>query len=299
MVAKRLEEDDLIRSRYLLLGLSKLQGTGSAIKAGYYRIEPGMSTSDIHDLLIKGTQTLYKVTIPEGLTSREIADTFEKAGICESENFVEAVNTPRVQALMEKTSIVLPEEKVLENGLGGFLFPDTYYFQRNYPAQKVVTHMVETFFRSLDDLAPSYRELEPKELYRKVILASVVEGEYRAAEEAPKIASVFYNRLDRGMKLQSCATVVYVLTEERGEEQPKKLTFEDLEVDSKFNTYTNEGLPPAPISNPGRIALDAAFHPAETDYLYFLLEDPEDGTHTFSRSLSEHNEAYRLYIKQE
>ncbi len=180
----------------------------------------------------------------------------------------------------------------------GFLFPDTYLFQRNFPAEKIVAHMVDTFFDNLREIAPGYTELSAEELYRKIIIASIVEREYRASDEAKKIASVFYNRLERGMRLQSCATVVYVLTEKQEKEHPKKLTYEDLEVESDFNTYTRGGLPPSPIANPGAVALEATFHPADTDYLYFLLQDPEDGRHTFSKTLSEHNEAYRLYIKQ-
>lgn len=293
-VAGRLESRGLIRSKYILVGLAKHRGTGALIKSGYYRIERGMSTADIHDLLVRGAQTLHKVTVPEGLTANKIAARFEENGICSADDFLEAAASTETYTEGENRFPIPPEAESLQ----GFLYPDTYLFQREYPAEKVVGHMVEMFFDKLKEIVPDYRELPVQEIYRKVILASIVEREYRAEDEADKIASVFYNRIDRGMRLQSCATVVYVLTRERGEEHPEKLTFDDLEVKSEFNTYTNSGLPPAPISNPGEVALRAAFEPAETDYLYFLVQDPEDGRHTFSRTLSEHNKAYQLYIKQ-
>ena len=331
-VSKRLAERGLIRSHYLLRGISRVERTGAAIKSGYYRIPPGMSTAEVHELLVRGEQTLHRVTIPEGLTISEIALEFEEENICGAEDFIAAATSAETSgggasdesssgggASGESSSETeepshtgtpgggpvgyaellsgYPIPKGIDS-LEGFLFPDTYLFQRNFPAEKVVAHMIDTFFDNLREIAPGYTELSAEELYRKIIIASIVEREYRASDEAKKIASVFYNRLERGMRLQSCATVVYVLTEKQEKEHPKKLTYEDLEVESDFNTYTRGGLPPSPIANPGAVALEATFHPADTDYLYFLLQDPEDGRHTFSKTLSEHNEAYRLYIKQ-
>ena len=130
-----------------------------------------------------------------------------------------------------------------------------------------------------------------------VRLASVVEREYRVPEEAPLIASVFYNRLEQGIKLQSCATVAYIITEIHGKPHPDRLFFSHLEIPSEFNTYLYEGLPPLPISNPGATALEAAFHPADTDYLFFVVKDPDAGTHNFSRSYNEHLNAKDLYLK--
>jgi len=171
-------------------------------------------------------------------------------------------------------------------------------FHKDLPAEKVVEHLVQTMFEKLENIYPEYKEMEPEELHDKIILASIVEREYRNPDEAAKIASVFYNRLKIDMRLQSCATVVYVLTEIKGEKHPEKITYNDLEVDSKFNTYEEWGLPPAPIANPGINALEAVFYPADTDYLYFLLKDQDAGRHVFSRTLSDHDNAYRLYIKQ-
>ena len=112
------------------------------------------------------------------------------------------------------------------------------------------------------------------------------------------MASVFYNRLAAHMRLQSCATVAYVMTEELGMAYPEVLTYEDLELPSPYNTYANAGLPPGPIANPGATALHAVFYPAKSDYLFFVLKDPSAGRHEFTKSYSEHINAKNLYLKQ-
>jgi UPF0755 protein len=284
----RLEEMGLIRSARLFSLLTRIHKTQGLIKSGFYRIEPNMTSLEIHDVLVAGAQELKSVTLPEGWTSRRMAQKLEEAQICSAKSFLEATAS---RELLEKF-------KIPADSLEGYLFPDTYRFLQAYPAQKVVEHMVKAFFEQLKTVNPGYSELSPEELHRKVILASIVEREYRDKDETNLIASVFYNRLEKNMRLQSCATVVYVLTEEKGRPHPSKLTYSDLEVDSKFNTYREWGLPPAPISNPGSAALKGAMFPAETDYLFFLLQDPDAGKHVFTRTLADHNEAYRLYIKK-
>ncbi len=287
-IAKELEENGVIRSSYYFIILSKLYDTQDKIKSGYYRIEPGMTSGEVHDMFVEGTQKLVRVTIPEGLTARKTGARFEENEICSQSDFLKAVYSA---GLVEEYSVPA-------GSLEGYLYPDTYMFQHKYPAEKVVRHMVDTFFEELADIEPDYGEYTPDELHRKVVLASIIEREYRDPEEVGMIASVFYNRLDMNMRLQSCATVVYALTEVKGREHPGSLTYDDLEVESEFNTYRNWGLPPGPIANPGKFALDGAFHPADTDYLYFLLKDPNAGKHVFSQTLEDHNTAYRLYIKK-
>jgi UPF0755 protein len=186
---------------------------------------------------------------------------------------------------------------VPDDDLEGYLFPDTYRFSQNMPARLIVRKMVENFFGRLASIAPDYADLERETLRRRVILASVVEREYRVAEEAPYIASVFYNRLKYNIGLESCATIAYIITEEQGKPHPEQITRADLKIPSKYNTYIWAGYPPGPISNPGAVALEAAFRPAETDYYYFLLKDPAVGSHYFSTDLDEHNQAKRFYIK--
>jgi len=276
VIAENLYEQQLIRSSIFFEFYVRLRQTGGSMKSGLYRIDQGASAIQIHDILLRGAEELYKVAVPPGLTSTEIAGIMQNNGITGKDAFIAAVK---------------------EQNAEGMLFPDTYSFPKDYPADKTVEYMVDTFKDSISTVFPDFNELSEDEVKQKIIMASIIEREYRQADEAPRIASVFYNRIEQNMYLGSCATVVYVITEELGREHPDKLLYRDLEIKSPFNTYINKGLPPGPICNPGLVALNAAFNPENTDYLYFLLEDPETGKHFFSKNLAEHNRSYELYIK--
>jgi UPF0755 protein len=287
-IADRLEREGLIRSRMLLLAFSRLRGTETSIKNGYFRILPGDSMIDVHNLLVAGYQEQVKITIPEGWTLRKIARYMEEKGIAGREEFIQAASSP---SLLQQFGI--PAEN-----LEGYLFPDTYYFPRGYPAYGVVEEMVENFFRRVAEIAPEALEWDREELHRRIIMASIVEREYRRAEEAPLIASVFYNRLDYNIGLESCATLGYIITDIQNKPHPEYLSAEDKRIDSPYNTYKWAGLPPGPISSPGAVALRAAFEPADTDYYYFVLKDPRTGEHYFSENLQEHNWAKYYYLKR-
>ena len=140
--------------------------------------------------------------------------------------------------------------------------------------------------------------LSSQELFDVVRLASIVEREYQVASEAPLIASVFKNRLDRNIGLYSCATIEYIITEIQGKPHPEIITNKDLKIENPYNTYMWRGLPPGPISNPGLVALTAVAHPAQTDYFYFRLIDPQTGTHHFSKDFEEHIDVGNLYTKK-
>ncbi len=286
-IGRRLEKLGLIRSAEFLKLYSRIKGTGGSFKTGSYRISPGAKMSDIHDILISGHQILYKVTIPEGWTMKRIGRLLEDEGITAAEDFYKAAGSGEL----------LSSHGIHSSTAEGFLFPDTYMFQKNFPAERVVSIMIDNFFRIISEIYPDYREIPPDEFYRKIILASIVEREYRVADEAPLIAGVFYNRLKIGMSLGSCATVAYIITDIEGKPHPSRITYADLEIDSPYNTYLHKGLPPSPISNPGRTALEAAFHPAKTKYLFFVLEDPSSGRHKFTETYQDHLTAKNLYIK--
>lgn len=290
-VAEELEENGIIRSALFIRVLGKIDGRGERIKQGTYSIKAGMSSNAILDLLVEGKQRLYSVTIPEGYNARATGNILDEAGICNAGEFLSAVESFTIEQ-------VSGGEEISGKGAEGFLFPDTYLFQRDFPPRKVVEHLVERFFSALEDFVPEYSSLGAQELYEKVILASIIEREYRRADEAAMMASVFENRLERGMPLQSCATVVHVLVEEQGRDHPERLTYRDLEVESPYNTYIHTGLPPAPIANPGTTALKAAFFPGKSDYLFFALKNPETGEHVFTKSYQDHDAAYQLYIKK-
>jgi UPF0755 protein len=284
-VGRRLERTGLIKSALfwnLLCRFNKGQ-----IKTGTYRIEIPASQIAIHRILVLGKQILYRVTIPEGVTLKKTASILEEAGICPANDFLEAAKDP-----------ALPARYGIPNAtMEGYLFPDTYLFPSEYPASRVIISMADNFFAKINKINPSYSALSPKELNDKVILASIIEREYRRAEEAPLMAGVFYNRLNIGMAVQSCATIEYIITEIQDKPHPSVLYNRDLEIRSPYNTYMLPGLPPGPISAPGEIALNAAFNPEKSGYFYFRLEDPKTGKHYFSATLDEHIKAGQLVPK--
>jgi len=276
-VATTLLEEGLVRNRRLFLIYLRLKGAEDELKAGTYRIYTGSSMSEVAGMLIEGKVAQVRATIPEGSTVRIIAKILEKAGVCSAADFMKV----SVDAGFA-SSLGVPI-----GGLEGFLFPDTYLFPEDSPATKVAGKMVERFFQKYGELG-GREDVKAEELLRQIILASIVEREYRVPSEAGLIASVFKNRLRIGMPLQSCATVVYVITEKLGKKHPQVVYYNDLKIPDLYNTYLHRGLPPGPIANPGQEALKAVLDTPESEYLYFRVDDAEKGTHRFSRSFEEH-----------
>ena len=286
-VGKRLQNAGVIRNQYFWYLLFRFGG--EYIKTGAYRIELPASQVKIRSVLTAGDQLLVKVTVPEGLTLKKTAAIFENEGVCMAGEFLAAASSTEI----------LQAYRVPGSTMEGYLYPDTYLFPLAYPADKVVSAMADTFFMRLDSLVPEAElSISAAELNNRVILASIVEREYRVPEEAGLMAGVFYNRLKSGMALQSCATVEYVITEIQGRPHPEQLFNRDLEIRDPYNTYLRPGLPPGPISAPGETALKAVFHPVPSDYLYFRLTDPASGRHYFSRTLDDHIRAGALYVKR-
>jgi UPF0755 protein len=283
-IGRRLENEGIIKSRYFWYVVNKIDK--DFIKAGVYRIRLPATQFEIHNILETGRQTLIKVTIPEGATLTKTARLLDEAGICREDDFL-------TEASGKNT---IDDFKIPAETVEGYLFPDTYLLQKNYPAEKVVRLMVETFFKRLSGFVP-VDSLAPKELFEKVTLASIVEREYRIDGEAPVMAGVFYNRLKINMPLQSCATLEYIITEIQGKPHPEVLYTRDTEIKNPYNTYINRGLPPGPIASPGLTALSAVFNPAPSGYLYFRLVDQSAGKHYFSKTFDDHIKAGKLYVK--
>ncbi|MDR1220729.1 MAG: endolytic transglycosylase MltG [Treponema sp.] len=283
-IGRRLEEAGVIKSRHFWYVVNRIDK--DVIKAGAYTIRLPATQFEIHNILETGRQPLIKVTVPEGATLAKTARLFDETGVCTEEAFMEAALNPEI---LEAFHI---PAKTFE----GYLFPDTYLFQEDYNAKRVVRIMAETFFKRLSSIV-DVASLTPEELFEKVTLASIVEREYRLAEEAPLMAGVFYNRLAVGMALQSCATVEYIITEIQHKPHPEIISTTDTEIENPYNTYRVEGLPPGPISAPGLTALSAAFNPVTSDHLFFRLVDPNVGKHYFSKTFDEHIKAGKLYVK--
>lgn len=281
-VIRKLKDEGLIRSEryaYIYARLKKIN-----LKSGSYQINSEMTTAEILHKLTEGTQGLKKITVPEGLTLQKTARLFKTAGIADAADF-------------EK--LVTDKEFLNANGIKadtaeGFLYPDTYFFGEEDSLEMMLELMIKTFFEKTAAI-PNFPK-DFNELYKKLILASIIEREYQLAEEAPVIASVFSNRLKVNMGMESCATVEYIITEIKHKKHPTRLFYDDLKIQSPYNTYMHAGLPPGPISNPGFTALYAACNPAETDYFYFRLIDADTGKHTFSKTLGEHNKAGEVLL---
>lgn len=282
-IADMLEAKGVIRWNLAFKATAYLLGIQEDLKSGQYEIPAFSSTFDVLSILKKGAAVLQKVTIPEGLTVQEVADILEEQGYADAAIFVQFADSYEVFPGI--------------TGAQGFLFPDTYVFSEGFTEEMLVKLMVDNFFERLLAAYPDYKSMSAKELYDKVVLASIVEREYRVPEETPLMASVFYNRIAKGIRLESCATVAYAITHEYGRPYPRRLYYADLEIKSAYNTYRNLGLPPAPIANPGYHALYGTFNPADTDYLFFVLKDRDAGQHYFSETLAEHEQAARLFLK--
>jgi UPF0755 protein len=290
-LALQLEAKGLIRSgkffyaaaRYPLFG--KIAGYSVLnLESGVYRIKSSMSTADIFKLFSSGKQDYIRVAVPEGLTISKIAERLEEAGICPAADFKNAA----------KDSSLIAKYNISEESLEGYLFPDTYFFTPDMDAHTVAAIMVDNFFSHVDGI-PALKNMSPSDFKDTIILASIIEREYRIDAEAPLIASVFRNRMKKNIGLYSCATIEYIITELEGMPHPDVITYKELKINNPYNTYKWAALPPGPISNPGMIALSAAAQPPKTNYYYFRLIDPDTGRHAFSTDFDEHIKEGTLY----
>jgi len=279
-VVTELDREELIASKGLLLLWARLRGYGKKIKAGEYRLNSGMPPMKILSALMTGAIVTHPVTIPEGFTLKQIGAVLEKKGLINGGEFLSLTEDPKIAK----------RYGISRDGLEGYLYPDTYHFGRGLPGISVVDTMVRRFWEMTEPLMERIGE-SGMTVEEVVILASIVEKETGRGEERPLIASVFLNRLKRGMRLASDPTVIYGLKNFNG-----NLTRKHLAQRTPYNTYLIRGLPPGPIANPGLEAIKAVLYPAKTEYLYFVSRN--DGTHYFSKTLSEHNRAVEKYQKK-
>jgi len=278
-VATELERRRLIKSKDLFMLWAILKGGTRDIKAGEYSLNRSMAPVRIFNILASGAVKTHPLTIPEGLTAEQIADILAKKNLVNKREFMSLVR--------DKTRVA--SYHIDGPSLEGYLYPDTYLISRDLDARELVDLMVRRFWKVFNDLIRGQkRDMSLREI---VTLASIVEKETGLAEERPVIASVFLNRLKKRMRLESDPTVIYGLKNFDG-----NLKRKDLRTPNPYNTYTNHGLPPGPIANPGRESLMAVINPAETDYLYFVSRN--DGSHCFSTTLKEHNRAVVRYQKR-
>ncbi len=261
-----------------MLWLGKLTRGWKNLKTGEYLVSASMRPIEIFRVFTSGVSVSHPLTIREGENIYEIAQDLEKQGL--------ALKKEWVSLCKDKKFI---ESLGLHSSLEGYLFPDTYFLTRTMTLEEMARPMVKKF---LSFWTPEFNaRLSELHMTRHqvVTLASIIEKETGAPLERPLISSVFYNRLNRKIRLQSDPTTIYGMWEKfRG-----NLTRNDLGVENHYNTYKISGLPVGPIGNPGREALLAALYPASSDYLYFVSKN--EGTHEFTKNFSEHQKAVRKY----
>jgi len=276
-IGATLHQAGVLTHRQPFLLAARLRGLDRKLRSGDFEIHPSWNLPTLLNTLLSGRGRMLSVTLPEGITLRQIADRLEAAGITNGEAFLLLC---RDRAFLDRLGIPAPTAE-------GFLFPETYIFSPSSRPEEVITVMYSQFrdiFRELEAESPR----RDGSLLELVTLASLVEKETSLPEERPLVAAVFANRLRQGYRLQSDPSVIYGIEDFNG-----NLTRKDLETPTPYNTYAIRGLPPGPIASPGRGSLWAALNPARADYLYFVSRN--DGSHHFSRSLEEHNRAVREY----
>jgi len=282
-VAARLQEDGLIRNGNAFKLYLIYSGLDLTLQAGKYQLSPDMSAVEIAQAMQDATPETVSFTILPGWRSEEIAEAFPTSGLSiRPEDFFVAVNRP--------DGSVLPASLQGIESLEGFLMPATYNLPRLTNADELVSTSLQNFLENLPaDYEAQYRQ-QGLSLFEAVTLASMVEREAVVEDEQPLIASVFYNRLDINMKLDSDPTVQYAVGYDRSQKTWWKnpLTTADLQVNSPYNTYLRTGLPPGPISNPGPAALRAVAYPADSPYFYFRASCDNSGSHLFAVTYEEH-----------
>ena len=283
-IARELKDAGLIEYRWAFVLFAKVTGNADSFQYGTYVLNTDMDYLELVTNLQKTASFRATVTvmIPEGAELREIIATLDEKNVCSAEELWDAVeNHPFDYDFLQN----LPER---ENRLEGYLFPDTYEFFEQSDAVTVLTKFLDNFEVKFSQELRDRAEEIGMSIDEVVTLASIIEREAASDEDRATVSSVFHNRLNSTQYplLQSCATVQYVL-----QERKSVLTYDDIKIDSPYNTYLYEGLPIGPIASPGLASIKAALYPETTDYYFFVVS--ADGTHIFSKTLAEHNAAVK------
>lgn len=256
---------------------------GDKLKAGEYELNKGLTLPQILNVFISGKTRQYSITFPEGWTFKQMLQKLNA-----NPDLKHTLSDMDNQAIMAK----LNADK---NQPEGLFFPATYFFAKNASDFSILKMAYTKMQRVLnEEWQHKESDLPLQDAYQALILASIVEKETAVPSERPLIAGVFTQRLKIGMMLQTDPTVIYGM----GDKYQGNIRREDLRAPTPYNTYTIKGLPPTPIAMPGKEAIQAALHPTKTDKLYFVAHAKRDGTHVFSATLKEHNDAVAQYIKK-
>jgi UPF0755 protein len=277
-VVRKLRDQQLIANGFLFSLWARLNGVEKKIHQGLYRFETRVPPREILDRLVTGRGIFQTVTIPEGLTVKEIAELLEKMQIASGDKFIAEAGNANLLATLGLN----------EKGLEGYLFPSTYHFTPSTPEKDIIVTMAEQFRKVSLPVLNQRGGTTSLTSHEILTLASIIEKETGIESERPLVSAVFHNRLQRQMPLQSDPTVIYGLKNFNG-----NLTRKNLQEPTPYNTYRIAGLPLGPICNPGLSSIRAALQPAQVSYIYFVSKN--DGTHLFSETIEAHNQAVKTY----
>lgn len=277
--AANLKEKNLIKNEKFFVLLAFLEKKSNII-TGKYKINSGMSTSDIIKKLSSGDIIRRKVTLPEGFNLYQIAERLEENEITSKEEFLK----------YSYDEEFLKSMNLKHQSIEGLIFPDTYLFAESQEAKEIILIMHKQYKNIISSIDFSNMKKFRLNTYEIINLASLIEEEAKVPKERDYISAVFHNRLKKNMKLGCDPTVRYAVKKFKG-----RISYKDLKHDSPYNTYLYRGLPPTPICSPGKEAINAALHPADSDYLYFVARN--DGSHYFSKTAREHTRAVEFYQK--
>ncbi|MDO8664534.1 MAG: endolytic transglycosylase MltG [Candidatus Liptonbacteria bacterium] len=292
-IGKFLKQEGVIDSKWAFVTYVSLKGIASDLKPGFYIWNDTITIPELVRDLRRGGTNERAITIPEGWTTREIAEYFFRENIASQNDFLRLVGKDGVSRFRADFSFLADAPK--NTGLEGYLFPDTYRIFRDASLESIVVKMLANFDRKLTADLREEITRQKKKIFDIVRMASLIEKEVVSVEDRALVAGVLWKRLRLDIPLQVDATVVYAKSQISNlKSQISKVTIEDTKIDSPYNTYKYYGLPPGPIANPGISAIRAALYPQESEYFYYL--SAPDGRTIFSRTLEEHNAAVRKYL---
>ena len=280
-VVNRLKDRGVISNGKIFTLWARLRFLDKRIQWGRYRFDLPMAPRKVLNRMVLGKGLFQRVTVAEGLNLMDIASLMEREGLDNRERFLKEAGDPELLSLFG----------LQETGVEGYLFPDTYHFSPSTSGRDILVAMIKQFEERFTPVMEEQAKRIGLDRHQVVTLASLIEKETGVDAERPIVSAVFHNRLRDRIPLQSDPTVIYGLKDFTG-----NLTRRDLRTPSPYNTYLIRGLPPGPISNPGLASLWAALFPAEVSYLYFVSKN--DGTHFFSETIGEHNQAVNQYQRR-
>jgi len=284
-VAELLYSNHLIRNEALFLAYCRHNDLDSSLKAGHYQFSRSQSLPEIAAAISKGKVVTISFTVPEGYSVDKVGKLLVEKGICTVEEWQEAINQDYNYEFLH-----LAEPGPGKSYLEGFLFPDTYVIAEDTTVVEIVYAMLDNFEKLWKGEFEQQALDQGMNVYDAIIIASMIEKEAMVDNERKTISGVIKNRLEKDMLLQIDASVLYILNND----EKDIIYYEDLEIDSPYNTYKYVGLPQAPIACPGKAAIDAAINPEQHEYLYYVSRG--DGSHQFSKTYSEHLQAKARYI---